>query len=49
MAVGRRIYDSFGRDVAVGASAILGDEGLAQPLGQPLPDEACGDVDATTG
>ena len=49
VSIGRRVHDGFGADVAAGARTVLGHEGLAQPVGQPLADQARGDVDAAAG
>src|SRR5258705_167794 len=39
-----RIYDSLGGNIAARARPILNNEPLAEPLRQPLTDEARGDV-----
>ena len=44
VAIGRRRDDRLGAEIAAGAALVLDDEGLAEPLGQPLPDQAAGDV-----
>ena len=49
IAVRRAADDSFGRDVAAGARAILDDELLAELVGQGLHDEARQDVDRLPG
>src|SRR5262249_33827219 len=46
--IGRRMHDGLGRDIAAGARAILDDELLAKPLGQPLSYEARQDVGRAT-
>jgi hypothetical protein len=46
--IGRRIDDGLGRDIAAGARAILDDELLVKPLGQPLSYEARQDVGRPT-
>jgi hypothetical protein len=38
-----------GADVAAGAGPVLDDEGLPQPLRQPLPDQPRRDVDPAAG
>src|SRR5215471_10501309 len=40
----RRLYDRLGADIARGASTILDDELLAEPLRQPLRHQARDDV-----
>jgi hypothetical protein len=40
-----RIYDHLGADVAIGPRPIFGNKGLPKPLGEPLTDQARGDVD----
>ena len=40
VAVGRRVDDAFGRDVAAGARLVLDHELRAEPLGEPLADQA---------
>ena len=49
VAVRRGAPDQRGRDVAIGADAVLDDEGLAEPLRQPLPHEPRHDVGRATG
>ncbi len=44
-----RIHDGLGAEVAAGSRPIFDDEILAEPLGQPLPDQARGDVDPAAG
>ena len=44
VAVRRRTHDRLGGDISGGARAVLSDEWLAEPLRQPLPDQACKDV-----
>ena len=49
VAVGGGVDDRFGADIAAGAGAIFNHEGLPQMIGQPLADQARGDVDAAAG
>jgi hypothetical protein len=49
ISVGGRVDDGLGADVAAGARPVLDDEGLAQPVGKPLTDQARGDVDPAAG
>jgi hypothetical protein len=42
------MHDGLGRDIAAGARAILDDELLAKPIGQPLSYEARQDVGRAT-
>ena len=49
MAVGRRTDYRLGGDMAGCARPVLDDEWLAEPLRQPLTDEASGDVGSATG
>ena len=44
MAVRGRAHDRLGADVAAGARPVLDDEGLAEPLRQPLTHQARHDV-----
>src|SRR6266849_539082 len=44
MAVGRRAHDRFGCDIGARARPVLDDEWLAEPLLQPLSDQARADV-----
>ena len=44
MTVGGGHYDSLGRDIAAGAGPVVDAKRLAEPLGQPLADQARGDV-----
>lgn len=46
VAVGGRIDHGLGADIAAGAGTVLGDEGLAKPVREPLPDQPRRDVDA---
>jgi len=46
VSVGRRIHDQFGADIAGGTRPVLDDERLAEPLREPLADQACSDVGA---
>src|SRR5262245_49857928 len=49
VAVRRRLHDRLGTDIAAGTRPVLDDELLAEPLGQPMTDQARGDVGSTTG
>src|SRR5262249_1002479 len=49
VAVRRRVHHRFGGDVAAGAGTILDDALLTETLGQPLTDQARGDVGGTAG
>ena len=50
MAVGGRLHDCLGGDIAAGARTVLDNEWLAEPLRQPLADQARNDVgDAASG
>ena len=49
VAVGGRAHDRLGADVAAGARPVLDDEWLAEPLRQPLPDQAREDVGRAAG
>ena len=44
IAVRRRLHDRLGADIAASARPVLNDEGLAEPLRQPLPYQAREDV-----
>ena len=44
VAVRRRAHDRLGADIAAGARPVLDDEWLAEPLRQPLADQARDDV-----
>ena len=44
VAVRRRSYDDFGADITAGTRPVLDDEWLAEPLRQPLTDQAREDV-----
>jgi hypothetical protein len=43
--VGQSAYDRLGADIAAKARPVLDDEGLSEPLRQPLTDQTRGDVD----
>ena len=49
VAVRRRAHDRLGADIAAGARPVLDDEWLAEPLRQPLADQARDDVGAAAG
>ena len=49
VAVGARACDRLGGDVAAGAQPVLDDEWLAEPVRQPLPYQARGDVGGAAG
>src|SRR3981189_3518597 len=49
ISVSGRVHDGLGADVAAGSRPVLDAEGLAQPLGQPLPDQPRRDVDPAAG
>ncbi len=49
IAVRRRAHDRLGPDIAAGARPVLDDEWLAEPLRQPLTDEARDDVGRAAG
>src|SRR6516162_9829410 len=49
MAVGGRTDDCLGGDSPLGARSVLDDEWLAEPLRQPLTDQAREDVGRTAG
>ena len=49
VAIGRRLGDRVGRDVAAGTRLVLDDELLAQPLRQPLAHQARHDVGRPAG
>ncbi len=49
VAVGRRVHDRFGGDVAAGAGAVLDDELLAEPVRQPLRHQPRHDVERAAG
>jgi len=44
VAVRRRFYDRLRRDIATSSRPVLDNEGLAEPLGQPLPDQSRGNI-----
>src|SRR3954469_896960 len=44
IAVGWRTHDRLGSEIAAGAGAVLNEEGLPQPLRQPLTQQALHDV-----
>ncbi len=44
IAVRGRTHDHLGRQVSARAGPVLDDDGLAEMLRQPLPDQACDDV-----
>ena len=41
VAVGGRIHDYLSRKITAGAGSVLHDEGLAEMIRQPLPDQPC--------
>jgi hypothetical protein len=45
----RGLVDEVGSHHAAGAGAVLGDKGLAEPVGEPLPDQPRRDVDPAAG
>ncbi len=49
IAVRRRTHDRLGADIAGGARPVLDDEGLAEPLRQPLAHQTCDDVARAAG
>ena len=49
VAVRRRAHDRLGGDIAAGARPVLDDEWLAEPLRQPLTDQAREDVGRAAG
>ena len=49
IAVRRRTHDRLGGDIAAGARPVLDDELLAEPLRQPLTDQARDDVGRAAG
>src|SRR6476619_5514801 len=49
VAVGRRAHDHFSGCVGAGAGPVLDDDGLAEVLRQPLPDQARENVVRTAG
>ena len=49
VAVRRRAHDRLGADIAAGARPVLDDELLAEPLRQPLTDQARDDVGRAAG
>ena len=49
VAVGGRAHDRLGADIAAGARPVLDDELLAEPLRQPLADQARDDVVRAAG
>ena len=49
VAVGRRVHDGLGADIAAGARPVLDDELLAEPLRQPLPHQPRDDVGRAAG
>jgi hypothetical protein len=48
MAIRWREHDGFGGDIAAGPGAVLDDEWLAEPVGQPLSEKPRKDVGRTT-
>ena len=48
MAIRWREHDGFGGDIAAGPGAVLDDEGLPEPVGQPLSEKPRKDVGRTT-
>src|SRR5215831_12597628 len=48
MAIPWRKHDGFGGDIAAGPRAVLDDEWLAEPVGQPLSEKPRKDVGRTT-
>ena len=49
ISVRRRVHHGLGADIAAGARPVLRHEGLAEPLVQPLTDQARRDVDPAAG
>src|ERR1700726_149647 len=49
MAIGRRLYDGLGGDIAAGTGPVLDDELLGEPVRQPLPNQAHRDVGLAAG
>ena len=49
MAVAALAYDRLGADIAASSRPVLDDEGLAQPLRQPLTHQARQDVGRVAG
>jgi len=49
VAVGRGVHDRLGADVVAGAGLVLDDELLAEPLRQPMPDQARQNVGRAAG
>src|ERR1051326_8139685 len=49
VAVGRRTDDGLGGELPLGARSVLDDERLAEPLRQPLTNQAREDVGRTAG
>ena len=49
MAVGRSVDDRFGGEITGRSRTVLDNEGLAETLGKPLSDQACGDVRCAAG
>ena len=49
VAVGRRAHDRFGADIAGAARPVVDDDGLAEPLREPLADQAREDVTGAAG
>ena len=49
IAICRRPYDEFAGEIAAGARAVVDDDRLAEPLRQPLPEQAGIDVGGRAG
>ena len=49
VAVGRRAHDRFGADVAGAAGPVVDDDGLTEPLREPLADQAREHVTGAAG
>ena len=49
VAVGRRAHDRFGADIAAAPRPVVDDDGLAEPLREPLADQTHEDVTGAAG
>jgi hypothetical protein len=48
VAIRRRTHDGLGSNISTGTWPVLDDEGLAEPVGQPLPKQAPDDIRPAT-
>jgi hypothetical protein len=49
VAVRRGAHDRLGGDIGCSTWSVLNDEWLGEPLGEPLTDQACDNVDHPAG